>query len=180
MGDVRDRFIDVRLIAATHQDLRHLIETKVFRSDLYFRISTVPLAIPPLRERQEDIPAIAHSLLLRICSDMARPAAEISPKALERLRSYYWPGNIRELRNVLERALLFADRRSWNRTICPSNPVPSIVRTPTSPTGLWRNWRTSTSPLHSRTKNQNVEKTAKRLGIAKSTLYQKLKTLNLI
>ena len=73
MGDVRDRFIDVRLIAATHQDLRHLIETKVFRSDLYFRISTVPLAIPPLRERQDDIPAIAHSLLLRICSDMARP-----------------------------------------------------------------------------------------------------------
>jgi DNA-binding NtrC family response regulator len=62
MGDVRDRFVDVRLIAATHQDLRHLIETKVFRSDLYFRISTVPIAIPPLRERAEDIPHIAKIL----------------------------------------------------------------------------------------------------------------------
>src|ERR1700681_645206 len=110
MGDVRDRFIDVRLIAATHQDLRQMIETKTFRSDLYFRISTVPLAIPPLRERQDDIPAIAHSLLLRICSDMALPRAQLSGKAVERLRSYYWPGNIRELRNVLERALLFSDR----------------------------------------------------------------------
>src|SRR4029077_5150137 len=110
MGDVRDRFVDVRLIAATHQDLRHLIETKAFRSDLYFRISTVPLAIPPLRERQDDIPAIAQALLNRICSDMARPRAQLSAKAVERLRSYYWPGNIRELRNVLEPALLFPDR----------------------------------------------------------------------
>src|SRR5579863_4983757 len=110
MGDVRDRFIDIRLIAATHQDLQHLIQTKAFRGDLYFRISTVPLALPPLRERQDDIPAVAHSLLNRICSDMARPGAQLSEKAVERLRSYYWPGNIRELRNVLERALLFTDR----------------------------------------------------------------------
>jgi DNA-binding NtrC family response regulator len=86
LGDVRDRFVDVRLIAATHQDLRLMIETKTFRSDLYFRISTVPLAIPPLRERQDDIPQIARSLLLRICSDMARSPADLSEKAVERLR----------------------------------------------------------------------------------------------
>src|SRR5579864_480465 len=110
MGDVRDRFVDVRLIAATHQDLRHLIETKVFRSDLYFRISTVPIAIPPLRERPDDIPHIAKVLLQRIAADMAHTQVELTPRAAQRLHSYYWPGNIRELRNVLERALLMNDK----------------------------------------------------------------------
>src|SRR5438270_5460505 len=91
MGDVRDRFVDVRLIAATHQDLRQLIETKVFRSDLYFRISTIPIAIPALRERPEDIPYIARHLMQRIATDMGRPNADLSPRAVQRLSSYYWP-----------------------------------------------------------------------------------------
>ena len=180
MGDVRDRFIDVRLIAATHQDLRHLIETKVFRSDLYFRISTVPLAIPPLRERQEDIPAIAHSLLLRICSDMARPPVDLSAKAVERLRSYYWPGNIRELRNVLERALLFADRPALEPDDLSFEP--NTNHHSNSYNSAWtleelERFHISTA---FESESQNVDKTAKRLGIAKSTLYQKLKTMNLI
>jgi DNA-binding NtrC family response regulator len=180
MGDVRDRFIDVRLIAATHQDLRHLIETKVFRSDLYFRISTVPLAIPPLRERQDDIPAIAHSLLLRICSDMARPPALISPKGVERLRSYYWPGNIRELRNVLERALLFTDRPVLEPGDLAFEPGPEH-----GSNSYKSDWTLEElERFHIATvfsgENQNVEKAAKHLGIAKSTLYQKLKALHLI
>jgi len=179
MGDVRDRFIDVRLIAATHQDLRHLIETKAFRGDLYFRISTVPLAIPPLRERQDDIPYVAQALLTRICSDMARPPAELSNPALERLRSYYWPGNIRELRNVLERALLFTDRNLLEPADL-SFESQSQVR----PHHYQPDWtldeleRFHISTAFSAEK-QNVEKTAQRLGIARSTLYQKLKSLNL-
>jgi DNA-binding NtrC family response regulator len=179
MGDVRDRFIDVRLIAATHQDLRQLIETKVFRSDLYFRISTVPLVIPPLRERQDDIPFVAQSLLRRICSDMARPGAELSTKAVERLRSYYWPGNIRELRNVLERALLFTDRP----VLEPGDLA--FETSPLHPSDSYKSdWtleeleRFHISAAFSG-ENQNVEKTARRLGIAKSTLYQKLKALHL-
>jgi DNA-binding NtrC family response regulator len=180
MGDVRDRFVDVRLIAATHQDLRHLIETKVFRSDLYFRISTVPLAIPPLRERQDDIPAIADSLLLRICSDMARPPAQIAPKAVERLRSYYWPGNIRELRNVLERALLFSDRAVLEPGDLAFEPGPEHrSNSYNSDWTLEELERFHITAVFSG-ESQNVEKAAKRLGIAKSTLYQKLKTLHLI
>ena len=180
MGDVRDRFIDVRLIAATHQDLRHLIETKVFRSDLYFRISTVPLAIPPLRERQDDIPAIAQALLNRICSDMARPRAGLSTKAVDRLRSYYWPGNIRELRNVLERALLFSDRPTLEPGDLAFEPGPEHRSN-----SYKSDWTLEEMErFHITTafsgENQNVEKTARRLGIAKSTLYQKLKTLHLI
>ena len=179
MGDVRDHFVDIRLIAATHQDLRHLIETKLFRSDLYFRISTVPLAIPPLRERQADIPAIAHSLLLRICADMARSRADLSTKAVERLRSYYWPGNIRELRNVLERALLFSDRHVLEAGDLAFEPQLEARRDSYKPDWTLEELeRFHISAVFSG-ENQNVEKTAKRLGIAKSTLYQKLKALHL-
>jgi len=179
MGDVRDRFIDVRLIAATHQDLQHLIQTKAFRSDLYFRISTVPLALPPLRERQDDIPAVAHSLLLRICSDMARPPAQLSARAVERLRSYYWPGNIRELRNVLERALLFTDRPALE----PGDlafEISSVHRTDAyKPEWTLDELERFHIAAAFSAENQNVEMTARRLGIAKSTLYQKLKALHL-
>ncbi len=180
MGDVRDRFIDVRLIAATHQDLRHLIETKVFRSDLYFRISTVPLAIPPLRERQDDIPTIAQSLLNRICSDMARPPAQLSSKALERLRSYYWPGNIRELRNVLERALLFSDRTLLEPGDLAFEPDPDHRSDSYKSDWTLEELERFHITAAFSNENQNVERTARRLGIAKSTLYQKLKNLHLI
>jgi len=179
MGDVRDRFVDVRLIAATHQDLRHLIETKVFRSDLYFRISTVPLAIPPLRERQDDIPNIAKSLLGRICSDMARPAAQMSPKAVERLRSYYWPGNIRELRNVLERALLFTDRSVLEPGDLAFESSPERRTDNYKPEWTLEELERFHISIAFAAENQNVEMTARRLGIAKSTLYQKLKVLHL-
>ncbi len=180
MGDIRDRFIDVRLIAATHQDLRHLIETKLFRSDLYFRISTVPLAIPPLRERQDDIPSIAQALLNRICSDMARSRAQLSAKAMERLRSYYWPGNIRELRNVLERALLFTDGAVLEAGDLAFEPGPEHRSNSYKADWTLEELERFHISLAFTGENQNVEKTARRLGIAKSTLYQKLKTLHLI
>ena len=179
MGDVRDRFIDVRLIAATHQDLRHLIETKAFRGDLYFRISTVPLAIPPLRERQDDIPYVAHALLTRICSDMARPPAGLSGPALERLRSYYWPGNIRELRNVLERALLFTDRNLLEPADLSFESQSQVRQHHYQPDWTLEELERFHISAAFSAEKQNVEKTAQRLGIARSTLYQKLKSLNL-
>jgi len=178
MGDVRDRVVDVRLVAATHQELHRLIDSKSFRSDLYFRISTVPLALPTLRSRQEDIPEIASTLLQRICSDMARPQVELSTKAIERLQSYYWPGNIRELRNVLERALLLHESN-----VLEANHFGFDSPHQTQP-AYNANWTLEEiESFHIKStlsaENGNVEKTAKRLGIAKSTLYQKLKALNL-
>jgi DNA-binding NtrC family response regulator len=179
MGDVRDRFIDVRLIAATHQDLRHLIETKAFRGDLYFRISTVPLAIPPLRERRDDISHIARTLLARICSDMARPPMELSESAIERLGSYYWPGNIRELRNVLERALLFTDRSALEPSDFSFEPQSQIRGNLYKPGWTLEELERFHIASAFAAEQKNVEKTARHLGIAKSTLYQKLKALNL-
>lgn len=178
MGDVRDRFADARLVAATHQELHHLMESKNFRSDLYFRISTVPLVLPTLRSRQEDIPEIALTLLHRICSDMARTPVELSSKAIERLQSYYWPGNIRELRNVLERALLLHEVN----VLEPNHfgfDSPYQLQSAYNP-----NWTLEQiENFHIKStlsaENGNVEKTANRLGIAKSTLYQRLKAMNL-
>lgn len=179
MGDIRDRFVDVRLIAATHQDLRHLIETKTFRGDLYFRISTVPLAIPPLRERRDDIPFVAQALLSRICSDMARPPAELSHQAIERLRSYYWPGNIRELRNVIERGLLFTDRNILEPADLSFESQSQVRESSYQPNWTLEELERFHISAAFFAEGKNVEKTANRLGIARSTLYQKLKSLNL-
>lgn len=109
LGDVNDRKADVQIFAATHRDLKKLTESGEFRSDLYFRISTFQLRIPPLRERTEDIPILTDMFLDQFGWDMKRGPLRISDSARLALQRYAWPGNIRELRNVLERASLLSD-----------------------------------------------------------------------
>src|SRR5581483_2841533 len=111
LGDVRDRRVDARLIAATHQDLNTLVRENRFRGDLYFRISAMRLRIPPLRERVEDIPALASYLLERLSADLGSSPVELGASGVQALQSYSWPGNVRELRNVLERAMLLSGSR---------------------------------------------------------------------
>src|SRR5580698_8128730 len=111
LGDVRERVIDVRLIAATNRDLRELVRQKTFRDDLYFRVSAISLVVPSLHERVEDIPILARELLDRIGADLGVQSIEISGEAMRYLQSYPWPGNVRELRNILERAMLLGDQR---------------------------------------------------------------------
>ena len=109
LGEVLERNTDARLIAATHRDLKKLAEDGKFRTDLYFRISTLRLQIPPLRERLDDIPLITDELLGQLWNDMKCGTLRISDHARAALQQYSWPGNIRELRNVLERAALLTD-----------------------------------------------------------------------
>ena len=132
LGDVRDRRVDIRLIAATHHDMTKLMRGKSFRSDLYFRISTIPLTTPPLRERIEDITLLANYFLERLALDLGANDTELSQKALGALESYPWPGNIRELRNVLERAILLSGNRilterDLNFDTSPENQLGDIV-----------------------------------------------------
>jgi transcriptional regulator with PAS, ATPase and Fis domain len=108
LGGVETLQADFRLVAATHKPLREMVAEKLFREDLYYRISTFPIRLPPLRERCEDIPILVDSLLARSTSVSGVPI-HASRAALALLESYEWPGNVRELRNVLERARLFAD-----------------------------------------------------------------------
>ena len=106
LGSNRTRRIDVRVIAATNVDLREALEEGRFREDLYYRLNVVPLNIPPLRERKEDIPYLAEHLVARLARELASPVRSLSPAAVDRLAAYHWPGNVRELQNVLERSLV--------------------------------------------------------------------------
>ena len=100
---------DVRVIAATNRDLQAAIAAGDFRSDLYYRLNVFPIYIPPLRERQEDIPALVDAFISRHASKSASPVRRVSEETLARLQAYSWPGNVRELQNVIERALIVCD-----------------------------------------------------------------------
>jgi DNA-binding NtrC family response regulator len=107
VGELSSRASDVRLLAATHRNLSAMVKEDRFREDLLFRINTLTLEVPALRERAEDIPAVAHTVLNDLCRRRGRVAPELAKEAVDLLQQYRWPGNVRELRNVLERALLF-------------------------------------------------------------------------
>ncbi len=109
VGGVKDIKVDVRVIAATNQDIRKLVSEGSFRQDLYFRLAVVSLHVPPLRERREDIPLFVAQFINRFSREMGKIIEDVSPTALEALMAYDWPGNIRELRNAIERAVLFCD-----------------------------------------------------------------------
>lgn len=111
LGDIRERNVDLRLVAATHCNLQRAVQHGTFRQDLYFRVSTITLTVPPLRERVHDIPTLAVELLGGITAELGVSPMEISPESIRSLQAYSWPGNIRELRNILERAVLLGDQR---------------------------------------------------------------------
>jgi len=106
VGGGTDITVDVRVIAATHRDLRRAVAEGRFREDLYFRLNVVPITVPPLRERPEDVRALAEHYVTWFCRDLGRVPARIHPAALEALTSYVWPGNVRELKNTIERIVL--------------------------------------------------------------------------
>ena len=106
VGDTRDVKVDVRLIAASNRDLVKAVADGVLREDLYYRLNVIPIHLPPLRERPEDVPLLVAHFIGRIASDVGKTIAGISPEALAVLERYHWPGNIRELENVVERAIV--------------------------------------------------------------------------
>ncbi len=109
IGATHSSKVDVRLICATHRDLKTLSQNNQFRPDLFFRINVMQLELPPLRERGKDILEIAESLLAQRCRDNLKPPIIFSPKAIQAITTYTWPGNVRELENVIERAVILVD-----------------------------------------------------------------------
>lgn len=109
IGSVESRKVDVRLVAATHRDLRKLAREHKFREDLYFRINVVQLELPPLRDRGRDIIALAENLLQRFCNEMDKPGLQLSPEAIQAITTYTWPGNVRELENAIQRAVILCE-----------------------------------------------------------------------
>jgi DNA-binding NtrC family response regulator len=109
VGGVKARTIDVRFVSATNRDLEADVLAGGFRRDLFFRLNGLSISIPPLRERLGEIPALADQFLERACRESGRPSPRLAPASLELLQSYRWPGNIRELKNVIERAVVLCD-----------------------------------------------------------------------
>src|SRR5262245_47551568 len=105
VGDTHEEAVDVRIISATHQNLADLVETGRFRQDLYYRLNVIELKMPALRQIPEDIPLIARAILARLAKENGQGVPEFTPEALTALKQYEFPGNVRELENVLERAM---------------------------------------------------------------------------
>jgi DNA-binding NtrC family response regulator len=112
VGGVRNIEVDVHVITATNRNLEDAVASGGFREDLFYRLNVLPVAIPPLRDRPEDVAPLAMHFVESLCRELRQPPRELSPEALRALESYSWPGNARELRNVLERVLLLEDAAS--------------------------------------------------------------------
>ncbi|MDF1661226.1 MAG: sigma 54-interacting transcriptional regulator [Planctomycetota bacterium] len=181
VGENRQRSIDVRLITATNRELPVEIERGTFRRDLFYRIKVVEIHVPPLRDRPEDILALARTLLLNLAERIQRPMPELSPEAADCLTLYSWPGNVRELENAMERALVVGDGQRMEL-----EDLPAEMRrgeTPKDPT------QTDPRTLEEIEKaavlaafeanDRHRGRTASQLGIGSATLYRKLKKYKL-
>jgi DNA-binding NtrC family response regulator len=176
VGEVEPRQVDIRLIAATHQDLPSLVRNHRFREDLYYRLNVLSLRIPPLRERTEDIPFLASDLLRRLSSELGSREPRLSREAEGALGAYRWPGNVRELRNTLERALLRSGGREIEAThLALGNESLSSGAPPTSgmPVTLEEVERLHIARVLAE-ESGNVGNAARRLGVPRSTLYKKI------
>ncbi len=123
VGGTRDIGVDVHVLAATHRDLQAAVRDGEFREDLYYRLNVVPVVVPPLRDRPEDVAPLALHFLEQLTREMRLPERRIAPAALEALEAYPWPGNVRQLRNVLERVLLMGDE-----TVIEPEALPAEIR----------------------------------------------------
>jgi two-component system response regulator PilR (NtrC family) len=128
LGGTEEVQADIRVIAATNQDLQKRVAEGKFREDLFYRINVLPVHLPPLRERREDIPLIAEHFLARFAEQMQKPVRSISRDAMDLLQAFAWPGNVRELENVMERAVALEQTPS----VLPET-LPEPVRRGVSP-----------------------------------------------
>lgn len=173
VGGIASKTVDLRLIAASHQDLAELIQNGRFREDLYFRINAFPLRVPPLRERVDDIPSLCEVILERMGSVVSIEKPIITERALKRLSSHHWPGNIRELRNVLHRSVLMAGGDPIDEQHVYIEQSRSAVA-PQACSAKLVDVEKAYIEAVLRQCDGKVEQAARGLGIPLSSLYQKL------
>jgi len=182
VGSTRDQSADVRIIAATNRDLSAEIERQRFRADLYYRLNVVSIQVPPLRDRPEDIPILIDSFIQLYRQRFNRPKLDVSPDARERLQEYSWPGNIRELRNFLERAAAIS-----TNDIIDTTQIPFPRTSQSGTVGTAAAAATQAAPMTLdelerehilrvlKTSDGNRERAAAILGISSRTLYRKIR-----
>jgi two-component system, NtrC family, response regulator AtoC len=179
--------VDVRVIAATNRDLRRAAEEGQFRQDLFYRLNVIPITLPPLRERKEDIPLLVSHFIERLDAEMGKKVEGVSADALDALMAHDWPGNVRELRNVLERAIVVAAGHIIEpHDLGQLGPRPAAASAAPAPASEERHERRSLEDVERehiaavlRETNGNVSQAARILGIDRVTLYNKMKKFGL-
>ena len=177
LGSNRRIAVDVRVVAATHCDLREQIRDGKFREDLYYRLNVLEVRLPPLRERREDIPALAAAFLAQFARDLGKPALALSADAVAVLQGYAWPGNVRELRNLMERAAVLGTDTVGApliRSFLPAEAAPATHDGPGLEPALDELERRMILDALVAT-SDNKHKAAELLGIGERTLWTKLK-----
>jgi len=174
VGDTEPRRSDARIIAATHRDLKSAVADGSFRDDLFYRLNVVTISLPPLRKRREDIPALVGSFLKPVSQSGRSRSMNVSPEAMAALVAYDWPGNIRELSNVLERAALLANGDSLTPDLLPEEvrvSSRSLVPLQDGDESLEAAERRHIAAVMAR--HPTLDTAAKALGVDPSTLYRK-------
>jgi two-component system nitrogen regulation response regulator NtrX len=185
-GSTRIR-VDARVLAATNKDLRGEIRAGRFREDLYFRLNVVPISVPPLRERRDDIPVLADHFMAMLAREYGRRAKRFEPEAIDALQRYGWPGNVRELRNVIERLmimvpgdrvtsrdLLFLDQ-SAGVTIATDGATETLMPLHDARDDFERQYILRALAAH----HGNISRTAEALGVERSNLYRKMRSFGI-
>ena len=176
VGGTKPKRVNVRVVAATNRNLWDEVWKGNFREDLYYRLNVIHIAVPPLRERKDDIPLLAKYFVQKFCQQLQKPAMVIDEEAMNLLYKYDWPGNVRELSNVLENAVVFCEGNVIKADILP----PHILKYVPKPSINNKNLKDYEKDVILKTlelNNGNISKTAKELGIARNTLYRKMKKI---
>jgi two-component system nitrogen regulation response regulator NtrX len=187
VGGSRTIHVDVRVIAATNKNLESQIEKGSFRDDLYFRLNVIPITVPPLRERVEDIPELVSEFLNEISLRTNLELKQFSPKAIDLLKKYHWPGNVRELRNLVERlVIMIPEKVIQDKNIpAPFNRGPGAKEAPESSLmdGSFKDAKVKFEKAFIARKlrefNGNISQTAEAIGIERSNLHKKIKAYGL-
>ncbi|MGC8915747.1 MAG: sigma-54-dependent transcriptional regulator [Thermoanaerobaculum sp.] len=182
LGGSQEIKVDVRVIAATNKDLEAEIAAGRFRQDLYFRLNVIPLRVPSLAERREDIPLLVETFMSKLGARMGVKPKRVSPEAMDALLAYPWPGNVRELRNLVERLLIMVSGDEVTAQDLPMKAVPSEVFWPGRPLPLRQAREAFEREYIARVLDmceRNMSQAARILGLERSHLYRKLKALGL-
>ncbi len=176
LGGTKDIKVDIRIIAATNKDLGMAVKDGSFREDLYYRLNVIPMTIPPLKERFEDIPLLSEFFIADIAGNMNKKIRSIDKDAIDILCGYNWPGNIRELRNVLERAVILCHGEVIT---VQDMGLPANLTTKNTKSLTLKDMECQHIKMVLASVANNRTKAAQILGIARSTLNEKIKTYNL-
>jgi len=178
---------DFRLLAASNKNLEQEIEQENFREDLYYRLNVIPLYVPPLRERREDIPLLVNHFLQEFSLENGRRIKTITPEAVEMLAQYEWPGNIRELKNVIERLVIMVSSHVIRAGHIPSNILGKrrINGISSTVSGIWKPLKDAKNAFEKqyilqclKMHNGNITKTAQALGMERTYLHKKIRIYN--